>query len=274
MPSSPDSRQFAATRTAALLRKLEAQIHAALQAADADRVHDLRVAARRFSQALYIFDSSIPGAARMRRQLKPLIRAAGAVRDFDIAVKFLARDDAAGDARIVAQIEQRRAQAQSRLSHVLEKISGGEALARWRSRISAGKSAPRPRRAILLTARTFFRRGREAGEPDSRAKTLHRLRISAKKLRYTLELAPAVPAKQRAAIEQVQSDLGRIHDLEAVRKMLRDYRGSKPLRAVLREKQREFTLEFRKFWSAEFGGEKNRRVWMQSIAAFAARFHA
>src|SRR5579864_3434495 len=163
MRSSPEPGDSAAARVGRLLHALDLQSRGTLKAADPEHVHGLRVAARRFSQALYVFESSIDRAERIRRELKPLTDAAGGVRDFDIAAKFLAKDDDAGGAKIATKLEQERSRAQSRLAMALEKFSRGHAIERWSGRIAKPTRAADPSRAVLATARAFFRRGKEAG---------------------------------------------------------------------------------------------------------------
>ncbi len=271
MPFSPVSRHGASARTAELLHSLDLQIQRALKSADSGQVHDLRVATRRFAQALYVFGSADSRATKVRRELKPLMNAAGDVRDFDIAIKMIAKDNAAGDAKIVAAIEQERAKAQSRLSAELQKIAGRESITRWRKQISRNPETGGADHAILLAARLFFSRGETAGKAKSPPRALHRLRIAAKKLRYTLELGPGVMSRnQLEKIEQLQADLGKIHDLDAVRELLKEYPGSKKLRGSMRKEQRTLTREFHKFWSSEFDGKKQRRAWMSRIEKFAA----
>ena len=270
MSGSPDSRHRTGSRTADLLHALDLQIRRAQDAADADHVHDLRVATRRFAQALHIFEAGIASAGRIRRELKPLMDAAGEVRDFDIAIKLIAKDNAAGEAKIVADIESKRAKAQSQLSAELQKLASKKAITHWETSISRSKPTGASDGAVLLAAQAMFDRGDKAGKAKSSPKALHRLRIAAKKLRYTLELGSnGISKKKIDKIGELQSKLGRIHDLEAVRELLKDYPGSKKLRATMRRKQRELSREFHKFWSAEFESKKRQQAWMSSIEGFA-----
>lgn len=73
------------------LAKLLEQVERCAAKTGVDEVHDLRVAIRRFSQALRIFASllSAKPARTMRKALHPVMQAAGGVRDLDVGVDRL-----------------------------------------------------------------------------------------------------------------------------------------------------------------------------------------
>ena len=83
--------RFAEASLAARLTKLIEQAGRCYTAPDADAVHDLRVAIRRFSQALLIFKPLLEAKAvkRMRSALKGVMDAAAAVRDLDVGMERL-----------------------------------------------------------------------------------------------------------------------------------------------------------------------------------------
>src|SRR5690242_18950966 len=84
-------RTYALQQTRTLLRRLAFQINRAGRAGDADAVHDLRVAIRRFAQCLRAFDQCYPHGhgRKIQRKLKSLMQAASAVRDRDIAMELM-----------------------------------------------------------------------------------------------------------------------------------------------------------------------------------------
>ena len=88
-------REYAHEQTAILLRRLAMQINRAARSGDPDAVHDLRVAIRRLSRCLRVFAQFYPGQGwkKMRRRLKDLLDACGAVRDRDIALDLLSKAD-------------------------------------------------------------------------------------------------------------------------------------------------------------------------------------
>src|SRR5262249_30985804 len=91
MAPSTEAARYAADQTVRLLDRLAFQLAATRQAYGPEAVHDLRVAIRRFSQALAVFKASFrrKNLKKIRKSLKPLMTAAGEVRDCDIALKFI-----------------------------------------------------------------------------------------------------------------------------------------------------------------------------------------
>jgi len=107
-------REHARLQTAILLRRLAFQINRAARAGkDAEAIHDLRVAIRRLSRCLRVFAEFYPGDSwkRIRKELKGLMRAAGRVRDRDVALALLAEAGAARRGAAVARLENERRQA-------------------------------------------------------------------------------------------------------------------------------------------------------------------
>jgi CHAD domain-containing protein len=87
--SSP--AHFAKVSLDARLAKLLEQVERCAAKTGVDEVHDLRVAIRRFSQALRIFASMLSAkpVRTMRKALRPVMEAAGGVRDLDVGVDRL-----------------------------------------------------------------------------------------------------------------------------------------------------------------------------------------
>ena len=84
-------REFVRAQTAILLRRLAYQIARSAKTGDADTIHDLRVAIRRLNRCLQVFSKFYPDNSRkkIRGRLRDLMHAAGAVRDFDIALELI-----------------------------------------------------------------------------------------------------------------------------------------------------------------------------------------
>ena len=72
--------------------KLAFEVLNTVRTADAETVHDLRVAIRRFNQSVAVFGSLLPKreVKRIRKRLRRVMESAGAIRDRDIALEFLA----------------------------------------------------------------------------------------------------------------------------------------------------------------------------------------
>jgi CHAD domain-containing protein len=101
---------YARLHTAILLRRLAFQVTRAARSSDPDSIHDLRVAIRRLSRCLRVFSQCYPGDSwkQCRRQLAGLLRAAGRVRDRDIAIEMLEKAGIPGRAAIVARLKAER----------------------------------------------------------------------------------------------------------------------------------------------------------------------
>lgn len=275
MTASPHPREFPAIRASNLLDSLEAKLRLVLKTPGAEQIHDLRVATRRFRQALTVFESSFRDIKSIHRQLKPVMKRLGEVRDLDIALKFLSDSDLAGAAKITEKLIGARAKSETRLTGALAVITRHRAFAKWRRAL---KMVPLRRKAhddsgkiVLEVAKEFFHRGDKAVKGRSAAR-LHRARVATKKLRYTLELgaeAEARPKGKHDPIAQLQSDLGHIHDVDSTGELLAKQRGAKKILREARKKQRERIEEFLECWKKEFAGEKNRERWMQQINQFA-----
>jgi CHAD domain-containing protein len=94
-PCDPDFtvRDFGLAKTASLLDDAAAAIQRASDAPDIEAVHKMRVAIRRFQQALRLFSQFLRkrGVRRVRRQLKELMDPAGELRNHDIAIGLMRR---------------------------------------------------------------------------------------------------------------------------------------------------------------------------------------
>src|SRR5947207_6945832 len=84
-------RSYAQQQTRTLLRRLAFQVSQTGRDGDADSVHDLRVAIRRFTQCLRSFAQFFPKgeAKKIRQKLKMVMQTASAVRDCDITLDLL-----------------------------------------------------------------------------------------------------------------------------------------------------------------------------------------
>lgn len=115
------TRDYARLETSALLRRVALQVDRAAQSADADAIHDLRVAVRRLNRCLRVFAQFYPGRSwkRLRRELNVLMDSAGAVRDCDIAVTLLAEAGLSSRSGVVSRlVAERRKQTSAFLREV------------------------------------------------------------------------------------------------------------------------------------------------------------
>jgi CHAD domain-containing protein len=196
-------------------------------------VHQARVTSRRLREAVPVLATGLTGskAGKARRKIRRLTRALGSVRELDVTVQLLdelARSpyvsrDAVEDvrARVMKERDQKRKIMIERLEEVnVEKLdrrleSVGDALngatsEPWRKALGA---------RLLRRSRRLTAAMNEAGQMYG-PERLHAVRITAKKLRYGLELAADSGVKQAAphvrTIKRAQELLGKLHDLQVL----------------------------------------------------------
>jgi CHAD domain-containing protein len=129
--------EFVRRQTAALLKKLAGEIENAASDADADAIHDLRVAIRRLSRCLRTFAQFYPGRSwkKARRDLSELLHAAGAVRDRDIAMELLAGAGVGPRSAVISRLKKERVKAQQKLVSDLQQWRDGKRAERWLRRL-------------------------------------------------------------------------------------------------------------------------------------------
>jgi len=266
-----DTRTFAVTQTGRLLKRLAFQVNATIHQHGADAIHHLRVAIRRFSQAVAVFKPWFPQkeSRKIRRRLKEILALAGAVRDCDIALAILAAHE---ETSLAVELRARRKRAERALIATLKQWVARTSVSKWRQALDTG-DIPLPleelaQRELRRLAKAFFRQGSCAAGAHADPGELHKLRIAAKKLRYTLELFPDLygPAAEDwlERIRSLQSLLGSINDCRAVRSLVSSLGGDPKIEAALRRKQRRKTREFQRLWSEKFAGSAAGQ-WIRSL---------
>lgn len=130
-------RTYALQQTRTLLRRLAFQMNRAARVGDADAVHDLRVAIRRFSQCLRVFDACYPDgqARRIQHKLKRIMQAASAVRDRDIAMELMRAAGLQAGSRAMAAVEKERKQAERDLAQIIRRSGKSNSSHKWRARL-------------------------------------------------------------------------------------------------------------------------------------------
>jgi CHAD domain-containing protein len=190
---------------------------------DVDAVHDMRIATRRLRAAIALFGRG--DLAELEDEVKALQDALGEVRDRQVQRRWFARRaEKEGDAEDGGLAEWAAAglpKATKRLRRALRAWQGAVAPSVARAAPDAsgegtlrGKRLAKELRARLRTLKRRLAAARE--EPSPRA--AHRLRIAAKKLRYTAELVrpgfPAAAERMLEALVPLQERLGDLHDTD------------------------------------------------------------
>lgn len=135
--TEPTMREYAVLQTAVLLRRLAFQVNRAARTGEAEAIHDLRVAIRRFSRALRAFAQFFPGGSgkKVRRQLALVMDAAGSVRDRDIALELLAEVGIPARSAIVTRLGTERKHANRELLRELRRWRTRSFSRKWRSQL-------------------------------------------------------------------------------------------------------------------------------------------
>ncbi len=214
---------------------------------DIEALHDMRVATRRMRAAFRVFgDFYEPGAIkRLLRGLRRTARALGPVRDLDVfmenAQAYLAGLPAerTGELdRLVGHWQKQRDKARRRMLDALDSRAYQEFVRDFRQFVdtpgmgSLKLDGPTPVQVRHVAPHQIYARYEEvrAYEPfleDAPIPTLHALRITGKRLRYTLEFFREVLGE---AIDEViqtvvalQDHLGALHDADVARLLLEEY---------------------------------------------------
>ena len=135
LPQSFDIQRYAKDQIATRLGKLAFEVRKASQAMDADSVHDLRVAVRRFNQSLIVFESLLPKreVKKARSRMKRLMDTAGEIRDRDIAGELMDDAGIAADDSLRLRIVADRKQAQRDLEDRIRRWNRKDFSAKWRT---------------------------------------------------------------------------------------------------------------------------------------------
>jgi CHAD domain-containing protein len=201
----------------------------------AGALHDLRVASRRLRAFGDVFRGKIGGKTRARADapLKRVLRAAGAVRDWDVQIGLVEAQlpGCATDTEratleyLLEQFDRERIQATAEAEKQLGKIdfdgiASAVRIAREEAIGGLPSSGPKTRaftrrllEHLVFEAERYAPLDDGAEHPDK----MHRLRVALKKLRYALELFEPILGPGYASLYErasaLQEVLGSHHDL-------------------------------------------------------------
>ena len=200
---------------------------------DPEDVHQLRVATRRLAICLSMFKSCIPGAQHraMKKASKGLRQASAEARDADVLRDYLERHIESGHnsrnevSGLQKELKGRQKRAYKVLKQQIEKPAdrfAKAAKALSRNIQKRGRSQSPAPSVGNLTAEALAKRlsnflAAANGDLED-LEQLHALRISGKRLRYTVEIAKAWQSCDIAddlvdRLEAMQTQLGEINDL-------------------------------------------------------------
>ena len=238
-----DYKPIAAKYIRRQTKQLAAQLEGVRAADDVEFVHRARVAIRRLRVAMQMFSDCFP-RKRLQRWQKAIRRTTaklGDARDRDVQVEMLCgvlstlttKECFPGISRILVQLERDRERLQTKVVKAVDRFETQGILSEIRrsTKRILRKAAGKPKNQYTPSPVTLHQTGKHIlaglddllfhqdslGNPEDRERH-HAMRIAAKQLRYTLEIArPAYSGRLDEAIgavKRVQSLLGDIHDCD------------------------------------------------------------
>lgn len=202
-------------------------------------LHKLRVALRRLRTLWWIFQPLLDtqDARSHRSEFKSLAEAAGKTRDWDVLRALLSTAPSSDSfGALIGRVDQHRSSALAFSNRIIAN-AGVERIVEHAVHVARNQietqTAPmrlddfattRAERAEQMLKK---RVRRVASNPNADYAELHEIRISGKRLRYSLEfLAPVLDGHYLATIErlaQAQQQLGDLNDLVTSETLLREY---------------------------------------------------
>jgi len=264
---------FARDQTLSRLEVLSQSLEAAAKdSSNADAIHDVRVASRRFVLCLKTFTSQLEAKAlvKVQRRMRKLLQRCGAVRNCDVALELL---DGAGISKrspAVKQVGEIRQDAEGKLTEQLQRWGKRDILHHWPKHLfkkGASKSEG-PNLAALTNA--LFVRGAAAAEAGSTHHQMHRFRLRAKAYRYTVEIfvtryGDAAVEPVMAGMKELQDRLGEMNDCVSAMELIQ---GHAPAERAIRLLLTQREQAFRSHWKQHFG-TRRRNEWISIFSATA-----
>jgi CHAD domain-containing protein len=130
--------EYVRAQTAILLRRLAFQVGRAAKSSDPESIHDLRAAIRRFRRCLRLFSQLYlsNSAKKARHRLEGMMKAAGAVRDLDIALELVGEAGLAKGTALVQRLAEARRKAKHQLLSEVRDWKAQGYSRKWRSSLS------------------------------------------------------------------------------------------------------------------------------------------
>ncbi len=258
---------FARAQTLALRASLIEKLKNASNSPHSEEsIHDLRVAIRRFTQCIRLFESFFRGraAGNIRKRLKNLLDLCGEVRNHDIAQQLLG-EAAFSSGSLIDDLHRSRRHLEKKLARRLRRRKLRRRLDDWSAHLRRGPGSSgdlwnsaspvfeNAKRVLPGMASDFFEKGSRATAPGANYQSMHQFRLLAKRLRYTLEIfAPAYSDKLApalTALRGLQDHLGAINDCVTSRQLTpRNSKADRAIRNLMPARE----AGFRAYWKREF----------------------
>jgi len=228
------------------LRRFLVERKGVLNSSEIEPVHRMRVASRRLRAALNAFKGMLPAKKTKiwTREISKIGRVLGQARQLDVQIKFLesAKKRLKNNLSIfhvevvIKSLKKKRRQTQKQINIVLEGFEAKKRLpelSAYLGKLSSGKHMCPIDQSNLPEGTIILKRLNKllvfvpyVSKPQS-IKELHRMRIAAKKLRYTLEIYRPYHGsdfdKYIRASRDIQDLLGDLHEFDCLAGVLADF---------------------------------------------------
>ncbi len=222
-------------------RRLVRQLDGVRLADDIECVHEARVASRRLRAALRMFCNCFQARKlkRWRKAVRQITKGLGDARDLDVQIEFLCgvldelteKSCYPGIARLLVQVEKRRERIQPDVVKAVDRFETSGVLDEMRA-VAKSILKEADRRGLGVQSAVAYLQTEQhildrlnnlmcyedsLGDPEA-IEQHHAMRIAAKRLRYTVEIARPVYAGRLdetvTVAKRLQSMLGDIHDCD------------------------------------------------------------
>jgi CHAD domain-containing protein len=253
-PAAGDARRFTVKQARILLKRLTLQIGRAINNCDADAVHDVRVAIRRFTGAVAVCQPyvQVSDMRKNRRRLKKIMTLGGDVRDCDVALKLIAKLRIQHTGTLRLRLEKRRKAAAIPFTAALKKWKDRQKPLQWGAALGEESINDVSRRLLAHGMKDFLEQGKDASSPHASPERLHNFRITAKKFRYALELFQPLYGSALnpilGSLKGLSALLGDINDCVTVAALAKKLGANARVAERLKKSQQKKTEEFQEYW--------------------------
>ena len=225
------------------LEQAAANARGVLESDDAEYLHQLRVALRRFRAMLVAFRALEPRARALKRRLRRLTPALGAARDWDVFVASLEPNTPFWRA---ARMQQQQARRDAR--DIIASPAFNETLVRALRWLEEAPWEPLqiPLTAFARQSLERLRRKALRSIDWDDARDRHALRIRIKRLRYASEAF----GSPEPALERLQDVLGELNDIAVARRLMKRLPPDPSFPRSLEARERALVSRARRAWRA------------------------
>ncbi len=126
-------QSYVTERVTRLVEQVIAEMHRAQQEVTVEIVHDLRVSIRRFQAALRAFPAFFPEeeSRQILKQARKVLKLAGRVRDFDIALELASESGLPADGELSSKLTALRQHAAAKLHGHVRRMELAESGKDW-----------------------------------------------------------------------------------------------------------------------------------------------